>query len=160
TAKQSVAEAVAAEDRAKQAYGATVDGEHSIIVRLRNELADAQYDLDQTVVRAPTGGFVTQLALRPGGYVVPAPFRPAMVFINDSQRDRALIAAFQQNALQRVRVGDEAEVLFRAIPGRVFKAKVDLVIDAIGAGQLQSTGTLVNVPGVAEDRALVRLALV
>jgi multidrug resistance efflux pump len=51
--KQTVAEAVAAEDRARQAYGATVDGEHSVIVRLRNELADAQYDLDQTVVRAP-----------------------------------------------------------------------------------------------------------
>ena len=160
--KQMVAEALAAEDRAKQAYGATVDGEHTVIVRLRNELADAQYDLDQTVVRAPTGGFVTQLALRPGVYVVPEkPFTPAMVFVNDSPRDRFLVAAFQQNALQRVKVGDEAEVLFKALPGRVFKAKVDLVIDAIAGGQLLSTGTLVNVGGVApEDRALVRLALV
>src|SRR6476660_1895817 len=61
-AKQTVAEAAAAEDRARQAFGAIVDGEHSVIVRLRNELADAQYDLDQTVVRAPTDGFVTQLA--------------------------------------------------------------------------------------------------
>ena len=77
--KQTVAAAAAAEDRAKQAYGAMVDGEHAAIVRLRNELADAQYDLDQTVVRAPTGGFVTELAPRPGLYVVPAPFRPAMV---------------------------------------------------------------------------------
>jgi hypothetical protein len=31
------------------------------------------------------------------------PFRPAMIFVNDSQGDRALAAAFQQNALQRVR---------------------------------------------------------
>jgi multidrug resistance efflux pump len=159
-AKQATAEAAAAEDRARQAYGATVDGEHSVIVRLRNELADAQYDLDQTVVRAPTAGFVTQMGLRPGVYVVPAPFRPAMIFVNDSPRDRFLVAAFQQNALQRVRFGDEAEVLFKGIPGRVFKAKVNLVIDAIAAGQLQSTGALVNAPGVAEDRALVRLDLV
>jgi multidrug resistance efflux pump len=161
-ANQAVAEATAAEDRARQAYGATVDGEHSAIVRLRNELADAQFDLDQTTVRAPAGGFVTELALRPGVYVVPAPFRPAMVFVNDSQKDRALAAAFQQNALQRVRAGDEAEVLFKAIPGRVFKAKVRLVIDAIAGGQLQTTGTLVN-PGGAEvpaDRALVALDLV
>ena len=84
-AKQATAEAAAAEDRARQAYGATVDGEHSVIVRLRNELADAQYDLDQTTVRAPTGGFVTELALRPGVYVVPAPLRPAMIFVNDSE---------------------------------------------------------------------------
>jgi multidrug resistance efflux pump len=159
--KQTVAQAVAAEDRAKQAYGASVDGEHTAIVRLRNELADAQYDLDQTTVRAPTGGFVTELALRPGVYVVPAPFRPAMIFVNDTQRDRALAAAFQQNALQRVRAGDEAEVLFKAIPGRVFKAKVRVVIDAIAGGQLQTTGTLREVgatlPG---DRALAVLDIV
>lgn len=159
--KETVAEAVAGEDRAKQAYGATVDGEHSAIARLRNELADAQYDLDQTLVRAPTGGFVTQLALRPGVYVVPAPFRPAMIFVNDSPRDRAMTAAFQQNALQRVRAGDEAEVLFKGIPGRVFKAKVRLVLNAIAAGQLQTTGTLENFgelpPG---DRALAVLDIV
>ena len=46
------------------------------------------------------------------------------------------------------------------IPGRVFKAKVDLVIDAIAAGQLQATGTLVSGETLASDRALVRLALV
>lgn len=162
TAKQATAEVVAAEDRARQAYGATVDGEHSAIVRLRNELADAQYDLDQTVVRAPTGGFVTELALRPGVYVVPAPFRPAMIFVNDSQKDQFLVAAFQQNALQRVKAGDEAEVLFKGVPGRVFKAKVNLLINAIASGQLQTTGTLQNVGGaeVPADRALVGFDLV
>jgi multidrug resistance efflux pump len=73
--KQTVAEAVAAEDRAKQAYGAMVDGEHAAIVRWRNELADAQFDLDQTVVRATAGGFVTQVSPRPGMYGVPLPLR-------------------------------------------------------------------------------------
>ena len=158
-ANQSLAEASAAEDRARQAYGSTVDGQHTAIVRLQNELADAQFDLEQTVVRAPTGGFVTQVSLRPGVYAVPLPLRPAMVFVNDSPKDRALAAAFQQNALQRVRAGDEAEVLFKGIPGRVFKAKVRLVIDAIAAGQLQATGTLQEaaVPG---DRTLAVLDIV
>ena len=161
-AKQATAEAAAAEERARQAYGAMVDGEHTAIVRLRNELADAQFELDQTTVRAPTGGFVTELALRPGVYVVPAPFRPAMIFVNDSATDRSLAAAFQQNALQRVRPGDEAEVLFKGVPGRVFKAKVRLVIDAIAAGQLQTTGTLANVGGplLSGDRALAVLDVV
>jgi len=159
--KQATAEALAAEDRVRQAYGATVDGEHSAIVRLRNELADAQYDLGQTVVRAPTGGFVAELALRPGVYVIPAPFRPAMVFINDSPTDQALAAAFQQNALQRVRAGDEAEVLFKGIPGRVFKAKVRVLINAIAGGQLQTSGALLSVgASVPEDRTLAVLDLV
>jgi multidrug resistance efflux pump len=159
--KQTVTGALAAEDRAKQAYGATVDGEHTAIVRLRNELADAQFELDHTTVRAPTGGFVTELALRPGVYVVPIPLRPAMIFVNDTQRDRALAAAFQQNALQRVKAGDEAEVLFKGVPGRVFKAKVSVVIDAIAGGQLQSTGTLREVgAALPGDRALAILDIV
>jgi hypothetical protein len=94
-------------------------------------------------------------------YVVPAPFRPVMIFVNDSARDRALAAAFQQNSLQRVRAGDDAEVLFKGIPGRVFRAKVRFVIDAIAAGQLQATGTMqdlgIPVPG---GRALAVLDVV
>ena len=150
--------AAAAEDRAKQAYGATVDGEHSAIVRLRNELADAEYNLSETTVRAPTSGFVTEVSLRPGMFVGATAARPVMIFVNDTQRDRALAAAFQQNALQRVKAGDEAEVLFKGIPGRVFKAKVRLVIDAIAAGQLVATGALQQVRGALPgDRALAVL---
>ena len=89
------------------------------------------------------------------------PFRPAMVFVNDSQRDRALAAAFQPNALQRVLAGDEAEVLFKGIPGRVFKAKVRLAIDAIAGGQLQTTGTIREVGAtLPEDRAPALLDIV
>jgi multidrug resistance efflux pump len=160
-ANQALAAAVAAQDRARQAYGATVDGEHSAIVRLRNELADAEYNLNETVVRAPTGGFVTEVSLRPGMFVGATTARPLMIFVNDSQKDRALAAAFQQNALQRVKAGDEAEVLFKGIPGRVFKAKVRLVIDAIAAGQLQATGTLLEIrSALPGDRALAVLDIV
>jgi multidrug resistance efflux pump len=134
-----------AEARAEQARitaQSEIEGVNTTVARLRAEVADAQYDLDQTVVRAPTSGFVTQVALRPGLYVVPAPLRPAMVFVHDGIKDRQLGAAFQQNTLQRVRAGDDAEVLFEAVPGRVFKAKVSIVLDAIAAGQFQANGTL------------------
>jgi multidrug resistance efflux pump len=73
-------------------------------------------------------------------YVVPAPLRPIMVFVHVD--DQALAAGFQQNSLQRVRRGDEAEVAFDAIPGKVFKAKVRNVLDVIALGQLQATGVL------------------
>jgi multidrug resistance efflux pump len=107
-------------------------------------LADAQFDLDRTVTRAPTEGFVTQVALRPGMYVVPAPLRPVMVFVNTNKGNQTLTAAFQQNSLQRVNAGDGAEIAFDAVPGRVFKGTVRLVLDAIAAGQWQATGTLVD----------------
>ena len=88
TARQSLVGARAEEERARLAYTANVDGVNTAVSRLTAELADAQYDLDQTVVRAPSEGFVTQVALRPGVYVIPAPLRPAMVFVNTNTRIR------------------------------------------------------------------------
>jgi multidrug efflux pump subunit AcrA (membrane-fusion protein) len=128
---------------------------HTAIARLRAEVADAEYDLEQTVTRAPSVGFVTQVALRPGMYVVPAPLRPVMVFVNTDPKDKALGAAFQQNSLQRVRAGDPAEIAFDAVPGRVFQDKVRQVVDVISAGQLQPTGGLVDFGALTEGgRAL------
>jgi multidrug resistance efflux pump len=155
TAKQSLTGARAEEERARLAYSSNIDGVNTAVARLQAELADAQWDLDQTVTRAPAAGFVSQVALRPGMYVVPAPLRPAMVFVNTDPRDQEFAAAFQQNSLQRVKAGDEAEAAFDAVPGRVFKGKVRLVLDAIAAGQMQATGTLVDVGARTEGgRAL------
>ena len=139
-AKQALAESEAAATSAKLGYESEISGVNTTVARLQAELGEAQFDLDQTTVVAPGPGYVTQMALRPGMYVVPAPLRPVMVFVHKD--DQELAAGFQQNSLQRVRAGDEAEVAFDAIPGRVFKGKVRSVIDAIAVGQLQATGSL------------------
>ena len=139
-AKQALAESEAAATSAKLGYEFEISGVNTTVARLQAELGEAQFDLDQTTVVAPGPGYVTQMALRPGMYVVPAPLRPVMVFVHKD--DQELAAGFQQNSLQRVRAGDEAEVAFDAIPGRVFKGKVRSVIDAIAVGQLQATGSL------------------
>jgi len=144
TAKQSLVGAQAEEERARLAYSSNIDGVNTTVARLSSELADAQWDLDQTVTRAPAAGFVTQVSLRPGMYVVPAAYRSVMVFVNTDPSDQEFAAAFQQNSLQRVKAGDEAEAAFDAVPGRVFKGKVRLVLDAIAAGQMQPTGGLVD----------------
>jgi multidrug resistance efflux pump len=157
TARQSLTGARAEEERARLAYTSNIDGINTTVARLTAELADAQYDLDQTVTRAPGPGFVTQVALRPGVYAVPVPLRPAMVFVNTDEKDQALSAAFQQNSLQRVKSGDEAEIAFDAVPGRVFKGKVRIVLDAIAAGQMTATGTLVDFGARTEGGRAVAL---
>src|SRR5438876_2669663 len=50
-ARQTLAEAQAGEDRARLAALSMIDGVNTAVARLRAELADAQYDLDQTAVR-------------------------------------------------------------------------------------------------------------
>jgi multidrug resistance efflux pump len=154
TAKQGVASARAEEERARLAYASNIGGVNTDVARLQAELADAEFDLEQTMTRAPTRGFVTQMALRPGMYVIPAPLRPVMVFVHTDDGDHGLGAAFQQNAIQRVRAGDEAEVAFDAVPGRVFKGEVRVVLDAIAAGQVQATGTLTDFGAQANGRAM------
>jgi len=145
TAKQTLTGAKAAQERARLAWTSDIGGVNTQVARLEGELAHAQFNLDQTVTRTLSPGFVTEVALRPGMYVVPAPLRPAMVFVNTAKSDQALGAAFWQNSLQRVKAGDAAEVAFAAVPGRVFKAKVRLVIDAISSGQVQAGGILEDV---------------
>jgi multidrug resistance efflux pump len=139
-AKQALAEAEAAAEKARLAYESEIGGVNTTVARLQADLSDAQFDLDRTVVRAPSPGYVTQMALRPGMYVIPAPLRPVMVFVHKD--DQELAAGFEQNALQRVRAGDEAEIAFDALPGRILKGKVKYVLDAIATGQLQATGVL------------------
>lgn len=143
-AKQTVAEAQAAEQRARLAFTSNIGGVNTTVARLSADLRDAQYDLDQTTVVAPTDGSVTQLFLRPGMMAASA---PAMVFIHSDHK--IFSASFPQTVVQRLRPGAEAEVAFDAIPGRVFQGKVEALIDAVSQGQLQASGTLLN----PEDRA-------
>lgn len=143
-AKQTLTAAKAEQERARLAYTSNIGGVNTAVAQRRAEVADAQFDLDQTTVRAPGPGFVTQLSLRPGMYLVPAQLRTAMLFINSARSDQELGAAFEQNALQRIEAGSDAEVAFDAVPGRVFGAKVRSVVDAIAAGQLISSLTLIE----------------
>jgi multidrug resistance efflux pump len=143
-AKQSVAGAKAEEEHARLAYTSEIGGVNTTVATRRAELADAEFDLDQTTTRAAGPGFVTQVSLRPGMYAIPTQLRTAMLFVNTGKSDQELGAAFDQNALQRVEAGNDAEVAFDAVPGRVFKAKVRSVVDAIAAGQLASSPSLVE----------------
>ncbi len=67
----------------------------------------------------------------------PLLLRPTMVII--LSEDNEFAAAFQENAPQPVRTGDEAEVAFNAVPGRVFQLQVTGIMDAVAHGQLQPT---------------------
>jgi multidrug resistance efflux pump len=148
-AEAAVGTALAQAEQARIAYEAEIGGVNPTVARLQAELSAAEYELDQTTVRAPADGYVTQVFLRPGMMAVPLPLRPVMVFVNGE--DMTLGAAFIQNSLQRVIVGDEAEVSFRAIPGRIFRGRVKNVLNTMAQGELQPTGALLD-PSAPERR--------
>jgi multidrug resistance efflux pump len=131
----------AAEAQVRERISAkTPDGEQDEVAvakaRIRSteaELAQAQWNLDQTVYRAPTDGTVVAITLRPGAMAVPLPMVPAMNFVENEQW---ILAIYQQNEVRNVKPGQEAEIAFKMYPGTIVKAKVDSIIWATAQGQL------------------------
>lgn len=136
-------------ERAKQLFKKGI-GKKRDVDLTRSELDDlkakkelAIFDLDSTIVRAPTDGYVIQQALRKGLRATNLPFRPVMVFKHRS--DKNLVGWYRQNSMLRLEAGSKAEVIFDGLPGKVFSAKVIGAIPAIPEGQVQASGTLITV---------------
>jgi multidrug resistance efflux pump len=148
-----IATATANEAQVAQKLSGRVDGELASVAAARAQfatakaqvdssradVANAQWNLDQTAVYAPADGYAINLQLRPGSYVVSVPLAPAMSFIEQQYQ---VIALYQQNELVWVKPGDEAEFALSTMPGRIIKAKVDSIVWAQGQGQLQQSGTV------------------
>jgi len=123
---------------------------------LAAQLANARFNLLETDVRAEGDGYVAQVRLRPGALAVPMPFSPLMTFVHDE--DRFLLGGFQQNPLQNIQPGFKAEVIFIALPGKVFTATVEGMSDIMAQGQLMPDGKLLSVSGVTPPgRVLVKI---
>lgn len=146
------------QEQAKISLDSEIGGENTQVAQLLAELRKAEFDLEQTVVRAPSDGYVTQLALRPGVMSVPLPLAPVMTFVHTE--DKIYTAAFRQNSLQRLKPGFEAEFLFRALPGKIFKGEVIEVLPAIGESQIQARGSLLGTEALkTSGRVFVTLRL-
>jgi hypothetical protein len=52
-----------------------------------------------------------------------------MVFIPEQKRQ--IVAQFRQNSLLRLKPGDEAEVVFNALPGQVFSGKLTSILPVV-----------------------------
>lgn len=100
----------------------------------------ARYQLDCTVITAPTDGHIAQLYVHPGFVTAAFPFFPMMVFVH--AEDPVFIASFRQNALAGIDAGDEVEVAFRAAPGRIVRGRVAMVGATLAQGQLVAGGEL------------------
>lgn len=154
---QSAVDAAQSEaNRAALEAASAIEGVNTDVARLQAELATAEYELEQTVVRAPTDGLVLQLFLRPGMYAVPLPLRPVMVFKHEEAPTFA--AAFLQNSAQRIMEDAHAEVILPAVPGRVFQARVRHAGSYVPQGQLQPSGNLIDPEKISgEGRILVHV---
>jgi multidrug resistance efflux pump len=152
TAQQNAAKAQ--ESSARIALASQIGGVNTEVARLTAALGSAQWELDQTVVRAPADGYVTNLALRKGARAATA---PVMAFIDTSE---TLIGVeIAQIDARYVEPGQEAELTFKFLPGKILTGKVETVLQAISTGQAQVSGVAVAPAEIQATPFVVRVHL-
>lgn len=134
-----------------------VQQRQSEVDQLKAQLETARWNLDKTVVRAPADGYVTNLALRTGARVSNLPLAPVMAFIDTS--DTLIGVAIDQIFARYLRPGQLVEVTFKFRPGKIYSGKVEAVLQANSAGQVQTSGLAVTPRTVQSEPFVVRVKL-
>jgi multidrug resistance efflux pump len=134
-----------------QAEAALASAKDSIMA-IEAQLASAKFDLQQTKVTAPADGFVTNWEIRAGTFVVPMPFAAAGTFIDTSQT--MIVAPFPAQMLIHVKPEQNVELAFKNMPGRLYRGKVDSVLQATGEGQFTTSGKLPSAASIGSPGML------
>jgi multidrug resistance efflux pump len=140
SARERLRQAEAQEEEIRVELESQSGGVNPDVQQVVAELGLARWRLDETTVRAPADGYVTQLALRPGQMTSTLPLAPVMVFVHGERP--TLVATFPQNVIVDLKSGLEAEVAFKAYPGRIFKATVSHLLPTTAEGQFTTGGQL------------------
>lgn len=117
-------------------------------------LAQAQVDLDKTVVRAGVDGRVEQFALRVGD-VVNQLMRPAGTLIPEGAGRKVLQAGFGQIEAQVMKEGMVAEATCISKPWVIIPMVITTVQDYIAAGQFRGGEQLVEAQNVARPGTIL-----
>lgn len=128
------------------------------IESLNAQLINARWQLEQTVVRAPSDGYVVNLQLRPGIRVVTMPMSAPMSFVSSEFYE--VVASLSQSSARRVKIGNAVEMVFPSRPGEVFTGKIVGIILATGQAQLTPSGQLPTFTGQPiQGRRVIRIGM-
>jgi membrane fusion protein (multidrug efflux system) len=101
---------------------------HADLNAKRASLLLAQTNLNYTRITAPTDGIVSERKVRAGQLV-----SPGTQVISLVQNETWIQANFKETQLRRVLPGDPAEIRVDALPGVIFRGKVDQISPASGS---------------------------
>jgi RND family efflux transporter MFP subunit len=134
-----------------------VEETQASVRKLTADLKAAEWNLQETTVRAPSDGFVTYVALRPGQRVTTFPLQPAMTFIETSRN--MIGAQINQIYIRHVKIGQPVEIAFKARPGKIYAGKVEAIIRVTSEGQAVISGTVPQAQKFFAEPFYVRIAL-
>ena len=118
------------------AYQSNIGSDNTAVAQVRQQLAAAKYNLDQSVVHAPCDGYAVNMQIEPGAVVGAAASVLPLVCDRDERNLGMVVATFMQGPYLQIKPGEYAEVVFPMYPGRVFPGKVVTTIDVASEGRL------------------------
>ena len=125
-----------------------VDIYRAEVMNFTAQLDNANWELEETVVRAPSDGMVVALSLRPGQRVVNMPLRSWVAFVGAG--DQRMAVGIPQSRIRYVEPGQKAEVVLRIFPGRTLDATVLNIVRINPAAQLPPSGLVPPAPTPAD----------
>jgi multidrug resistance efflux pump len=141
SAEAGVAQAEAEVEKARQTLGPQ-GAANPQIREAMGALAQANLDLTRTTVVAPSEGGVTSLSLTIGQVLGKG--EAAMTYID--LREAWIEAAFRENSLESIKVGDPAEIVLDIRPGRIIAGKVSALGYGVGNRSVDPRTGLPNPP--------------
>jgi len=150
TLATSIGQVAAAEanlESALQDLGEIGD-QNSRVMQARAALETAELNLERSTVRAPDAGLVTDVRVDAGNFASAG--APLMTFI--AVHNIWVQADFTENNLGLIAVGNDVDIVFDVLPGRIYRGRVR----STGFGVSVDTAPLGSLPTVENDRAWLR----
>ncbi len=146
-AQGNLGAAKASLQRTREALGQTGD-ENVRVLEAQAALEQAALNLLRTAVLAPDNGIVTDVQVDHGNFTQAG--APLMTFL--ATQDVWIQADFTENNLGNIKIGDEVDIVFDALPGKVIKGRVRTT----GFGVNVAMAPLGSLPTIDNDRAWLR----
>lgn len=103
-------------------------------------LDHAEWELEETVVRAPSDGFPAAVQLREGSMVTTIAGNSPIAFVSTEGTD--IVGSFSQGAIRKIKVGDPVEITFTSRPGDVLSGQVTRIGETTGESQLGASSKI------------------
>jgi len=126
-------------DQAKDAVRgaqASLDAQAALIATAQAKLAQARYNQELTIIRAPVDGKIVRRYANPGAGA--STLNVSNMFDLEPKAARIVRAEISEGALPNVEVGQTVQMSPEADPGRTFPGKVIRQAPVFGARKLQS----------------------
>lgn len=117
---------------------ATLGAQRAAVATARARLAEAEYNQDLTVIRAPMDGKVIRRYAQPG--VGASTLNVSTMFDLEPAIPHIIRSEIVESAIPSVTVGQEAEIIPEADPTKLYVGKVLRIAATFGARKLKSDG--------------------